>query len=212
MGHAEFVAALKRLLKVVESPEGVKAWKRLADWEDPGPVPSSTKPTPPQKGDPDYDQELAEAMTFVPGASQRREDWLEDRIVGAYRDDFAKLTGKVLIPALRRVEKIVAIANPGKAKHLASAHILKAQVGAAGCCVSCWRDDKKMVEVELKRVANGPDVPYYRDLCRFCGEWKADHDGQLPPVWLLRKRHINPRSISTADWARAESEMKGRTA
>lgn len=202
---------LERAAALLRSPKGAKAWARVADWQDPASPPSSTKPTPPQPGDDDYDEKQAqddEARRFVPGAAERREDWLENQLVGGYRDELDRLTSRILGPALTRLEKIVALAVPGQAKHLADADMLKAQVAASGCCASCFRDDKNLVEIELQRREGKPDVPFYKDRCRFCGGWKAKH-GQDPPVWVLKKRRIHgPRSITTADETRALAETK----
>lgn len=196
---------LERLAKTLRSPQGAKAWSRVADWSDPGPMPSHS--TPPQPGDDDFDPEMAEARTFVPGAAERREDWLEDRIVGGHQAELDKLTARVLVPALNRVARIVEIATPGKAKHLADQHLQKAQVAASGCCVSCWQDDKTLNELSGDDLR--PDGhPRFKDHCRFCGEWKSDH-GFYPPAWVLRKRRIHgKRTITTADVAKAIAEAK----
>lgn len=67
-----------------------------------------------------------------------------------------------------------------------------------GWCRSCWRDNRYHEPVGIRP---GGTAPYYRDLCEWCGRFRAA-EGYLPPVELLRKRHSpNPR-ISEADVAR----------
>lgn len=67
-------------------------------------------------------------------------------------------------------------------------HMQAAQIAAEGWCVSCWRNDRTCNPIALR--ASGQ--PYYRDRCRPCGEWHAEH-GQDPPLSILQKRHQGTR-------------------
>lgn len=74
--------------------------------------------------------------------------------------------------------------------------ILAAEVAAAGYCASCWRYESTMKERE-KDPHTGHHI--YRDWCRECGRFKAEH-GILPPLELLRIRH----GLGRRRWTQAE--------
>lgn len=87
--------------------------------------------------------------------------------------------------------------QPRQARTLKEINAAGADVAAEGWCRSCWRDEQTCAPVETK-----PDGSWwYRDLCRWCGAFNAEH-GQYPPLSLLQKRHRGYR-ISQADIDRA---------
>ena len=108
------------------------------------------------------------------------------------------------LAATAEIETIITVCNPPKAKTLKNRDLQLAQVAAEGLCVSCWKDDARHTDIELRPEKN-PYVkakPYYKDRCRFCGQWKAEH-GQDPPVSILRIHHTTGRNLTTADVAKA---------
>jgi hypothetical protein len=93
-----------------------------------------------------------------------------DRQAAAYRSELAAIT-KRLDADLHRLRTIVDIANPEAPKTI-----------DAGCR-SCARHEGMYEPVH---------VGYYRDACRFCGEWKAAHEGDWPPLAVVRWHHNHP--------------------
>lgn len=82
--------------------------------------------------------------------------------------------------------------------------VTAADVAAAGWCSSCWRNDQQMVPIEKDRHG----LRFYRDYCRWCGEFKARQKIE-PPVELLRLRHEG-RRITEADVAKALKAAKSK--
>lgn len=63
----------------------------------------------------------------------------------------------------------------------------------AGWCKSCYRDDQFLRLIDTRRATG---QRYYRDFCRFCGGFKADH-GIEPPLAVLRARHRDGQASLT---------------
>jgi hypothetical protein len=80
--------------------------------------------------------------------------------------------------------------------------VTAADVAAAGWCASCWRNDQQMVPIEKDRHG----LRFYRDYCRWCGEFKARQKIE-PPVSLLALRHEG-RRITEADVTKALKDAK----
>lgn len=76
--------------------------------------------------------------------------------------------------------------------------ITAADAAAAGWCMSCWRNEQQMVIIETKKSTG---LRYYRDYCRWCGAFKAEHKIE-PPLEILRLHH-DGRRISESDVADA---------
>lgn len=72
-------------------------------------------------------------------------------------------------------------------------------------CRCCWKDRKHCTPITLR-----PDgQPFYRGLCRWCGQTSKDL-GAEPPTWLVAKRHRGER-ITEGMMAKARSEVpKGK--
>ena len=70
-------------------------------------------------------------------------------------------------------------------------------------CRACWKDDKYCEPITIRRSTG---KPYYRGLCRWCGE-TAKVLGQDPPTWMVAKRHAG-RNISEEDMRRAKKRRK----
>lgn len=100
----------------------------------------------------------------------RLKEQLDDTQASAYFPELATLTAR-LYADLNRLRRIIAIANPAAPK---------AQPDAG--CRSCFRDAGIYEPVYAGR---------YRNACRFCGEWRAEH-GDWPPLHVIRWRHRHP--------------------
>lgn len=66
-------------------------------------------------------------------------------------------------------------------------------VAPDGWCTSCWRNDHQ--HEPITRRHDG--TPYYAGLCQWCGEFRANHAGQLPALAILRHRHQGGRITQT---------------
>lgn len=185
---------LQETANVVRS-QGALTWERVQDWTLPGRMPARG-----QRGggltDPDGEPD------------ERSDDRKEDLAAARYHDELATLTRRVEADTAR-IRRIIAICNPDRPKNLANRDLLLAQVAADGWCISCWRDDQNLTPVTMQPARGSRDkgTPYYRDLCRACGSWKAEH-GQLPPMEILVLRHSG-RRVTTADADRALAKMGG---
>lgn len=75
-------------------------------------------------------------------------------------------------------------------------------------CRSCWRDGK--YHEPVTRRANG--TPYYRGLCRWCGQLARDLGTTLPPLELVERRHRGERITEgmVAQHRRAKSRKRSR--
>lgn len=123
------------------------------------------------------------------------DDAIEERIGDAaaarYHDEVQTLVRRVTAD-LARLHRIAGIVIPAQPRRLQGRDMLAAQVAADGWCVSCWRDEQALVPIAVR--ASGPQKgrPYYTDLCRFCGGWKAEH-GQVPPIDVVQRHHDGRR-------------------
>lgn len=159
-------------LAVLKSEQGPLIWQRAKDW---------TR----------VDQ-IATDSTRGGGVGEAASDTqIEDRhldaIASRYHAELDKLTDRIAAD-LHRLRRISTITSPAPARTLASKELLAAQVAADGWCISCWRDDQHLHPISKR--PNGD--PYYTDLCRACGEWKATN-GELPPLDVLKTRHAGGR-------------------
>lgn len=100
----------------------------------------------------------------------RLREQLDDEQASMYFPELNQLSRR-LDADLRRLRRIIAIANPVSPK---------AQPDAG--CRSCFRDGGTYEPVHAGR---------YRNACRFCGEWRAEH-GDWPPLTVIRWRHRHP--------------------
>lgn len=76
-------------------------------------------------------------------------------------------------------------------------------------CRSCWRDRK--YHEPVGRKATG--VPYYRGLCRWCGQLARDLGVVLPPLELVERKHRGERiteGMVAEAKAAAKAKRKGR--
>jgi len=130
---------------------------------------------------------------------ERIDDRKDDAAAARYHAELSTLT-KRIDADLHRLRRIIGICCPSPTKGLASRDMLSAQVAADGWCVSCWKDDQNLTPITMT-TGGGKPRPRYKDRCRFCGEWKAEH-GQDPPVAILQLMHEG-RRITTAAIERA---------
>jgi hypothetical protein len=156
---------------------GRTTWQRADDWQPPGRMPARG-----ERGG-----GMADGAT-----DERHDDRKEDAAAGRYHSELSALTRR-LDADMARLERIMAICCPEDNRSLRNKDLMAAQVAADGWCTSCWRDDQYLVPIALQKSG----VPFYRDLCRACGEWKAEHR-QLPPLSILVLRHAG-RRVTTAD-------------
>ncbi len=77
-----------------------------------------------------------------------------------------------------------------------------ADVALEGWCRSCYRDGKRLQPIETDRRGNR----YYRDLCRWCGGFRARHKMD-PPLDLLEQHHRYGR-VTTSQVAAALAKAK----
>lgn len=161
---------------------GDLTWGRASDWTSAGNLPSNgTRGGGMAEGAEDDD---------------RHDDRQEDAAAARYHDELDTLTKRIDADCAR-LRRIIGICAPTPPKQLHNRDLLVAQVAADGWCISCWRDDQHLTPIALRPSGQ----PYYRDRCRACGEWKAEH-GQDPPKLILELRHAG-RRITTADVERA---------
>lgn len=161
---------LRALAGLLEASGGI-VWQRVHDWERVGRVPA-----PGIRGG-----------GTAGGASDRQlEDRLGDRKAGAYATELRLLTARLEADSAR-VARIIGIVTPPAPDRLGTSELQSAQVAAEGWCVSCWRAEQTLTPVASRR---------YRDLCRWCGDWRAEH-GEVPPVRVVRLR-AEGRSVTVA--------------
>lgn len=152
--------------------KGPLVWQRAEDW-------TRIEKT---SGDSSRGGGLAEAVN-----DDALRDRIDDRRAGAYQAELDTLT-KRIVADLTRLQVILTDCSRTRADTLGSRDLLAAQAGAAGWCVSCWRNDQTLTPIDTRPSGQA----YYRDLCRFCGQWKAEH-GQVPPMAILKMRHDGRR-------------------
>lgn len=164
----------RRLVK-----DGDLLWSRTSDW---------VKPVMPAKGE-------RGGGTAEP-SDRDLQDRLMDRAASRYHAEVKATIDRMRQDGARLV-RLMEIVNPAPAVTLKAGQMQLAQVASEGWCVSCWRNDRKCEPIAKRPTGE----PYYKDLCRGCGEWKAEH-GQVPPLAILVLRH-NGRRVSTKDVAKA---------
>lgn len=72
-------------------------------------------------------------------------------------------------------------------------------------CRVCWKDNKHCTPVTLKP---GTRTPFYRGLCRWCGQTRREIGGD-PPTWLVAMRHRGER-IHEGVLAKARAELRSQ--
>ena len=161
--------------------QGPLTWQRVHDWTTTGRMPAAGI-----RGGGLSDPDAGEL-------DDRQAERAEDRKAARYQTELTALTTR-LDADLARLRVIIGVACPDGPAAFATSDMLAAQVAADGWCVSCWRDDQALVPVTLRA---GSQVPVWKDLCRWCGDWRAVHRA-LPPLRLVRL-HRQGRRITTAD-------------
>lgn len=104
-------------------------------------------------------------------SDDRRQEELDDEQASAYFPETDTLTRRIEAD-MARLRRIIAIANPNPPKAAPDAG-----------CRSCYRNGGQYEPVWDGR---------YRDACRFCAEWRTAHDGEWPPISIVRWRHRHP--------------------
>lgn len=184
--------ALERGLKLVRSQRGERTWSRVDDWTDPGRVPSGG-----ERGG----GVVGEAM---PGDVV--EDVKASKAAARLQGEREKRAQRILAD-LAWFANLAETCNPERPKELANRHKQVAQVAADRFCVSCWRDDGWLQPIPVKPGSGTPGVPYYRDLCRPCGEWIDDEGNHVhPPIEVVRYWH--KRRVSAVEIERAIAGQK----
>lgn len=115
------------------------------------------------------------------------------------RREFTDAVGRLSDQAstVLRVAAVALPAHPAALRNVRTGDfdpVTVADAGAAGWCTSCWRNDQQMVLIDVNKKTG---LPYYRDLCKWCGAFKGTHKIE-PPLELLRLRHAG-RRITVAD-------------
>lgn len=170
---------------------GDLTWQRCDDWTD-ATMPRLVEPLS------DEQEERARAGRSEDDETRRRDEAAAAR----YKAELSALT-KRLEADIARLTRIIGICNPQKPKELRRGDRTAAQVLAEGSCPTCWRigvDEAITLrpEKDPEKVAR----PYYKDRCKWCGEWRAEH-GQDAPLSILRIHHTPGRHLTTADVAKA---------
>lgn len=104
-------------------------------------------------------------------SDDRLQEELDDQQASAYFPELDRLT-KRIDADLHRLRRIISIATPQAPKRAPDAG-----------CRSCFRNGGTYEPVWEGR---------YRGACRFCAEWRTAHDGEWPPLGVVRWRHRNP--------------------
>lgn len=166
---------------------GPQTWRRVLDWEQ--------RELP--RSEPDDEDEDAREARKQATSDERREDIASDAHASLYAEEMRRLTTRIqarqrllekgchaLADDLSRLDRIVSIANPDAPATVLSKDMLAAQVAADGWCISCWKDEQHLTKITTRPSGE----PWYKDLCRPCGQYKAEN-GELPPLDVLRQRH-----------------------
>lgn len=122
-------------------------------------------------------------------------DRLEDARAARWWAEHVDLLSNLVGP-LRRLHKLYDLATTEQVRRNVDGAfdpILAAEAAQAGYCASCWRLDQQLVEIQTDSQGRR----YYRDWCRACGSFKAEH-GILPPIELLRIKERR-RNWTTAE-------------
>lgn len=164
------IAAAQALVRNLES-HGTVAWQNVEDWRR-------------------EQRHLTTDSTRGGGsgehaANQARDRREEERVSQLYDRLTAAVTAAM--DAITLVDTLVTETIPLRTPKTKPA-LLAAQIAAEGWCRSCYRDDQ-----HLEPITTRPDgTPFFRDLCKWCGYWQAEH-GQLPSADVLRQRHQGRR-------------------
>lgn len=173
----ELIRMYEELTKLADLPNMDVLWQRTVDWQ--------------------RIEKISNETRGGGSGEAASEDVIADRIGDAtasrYHDEVAHLV-KALHDSAARLARIHQIVMPGQPRRLQGKDMLVTQVAADGWCVSCWRHDQTLVPIALR--TSGPDKgkAYYRDRCRFCGGWKAEH-GQDPNMDTLERHHDGRRIV-----------------
>lgn len=183
--HLDALAARLRRSDDDTPSEAERAIQRADDWRH-GPRPGDNHDTPPQPGDPDYTgpaDELDQVLTDT-----HDEDSRSAAIAARIHHDLTcALTN--LDTHTRDTARLLDLLA---AKHPQRGQLSPANAGD-GWCTSCYRNAGHLEPIALR-----PDgTPRYRQLCRWCGEWASAHDGDHPPVAILREKHAGRRITQT---------------
>lgn len=192
------LAAQLRLAGELLESNGEEAWNTMQGW-DAGPAASNTDTSRGNRVDED---QIPITITDPTGdavvALLERTGISDLTIFKGLLDDIEAESG-ALVDLLR-------LATP----HMPAAdkqHLVEQGLIDDGWCISCHRDNDYFEPIPKK-----PDgTPYYRGLCRWCGEFKAKNKKQLPPLILLRAHHMHYRvSPSMAERALSGKRRKRR--
>jgi hypothetical protein len=174
--HDKLEALLTRTARS-QHVHGEKTWQRTWDW--------TRVTTPPRPGI--HGGGISDGSRSDDAIDRAQEDAQAAR----YYAELKALTVR-LVADLHRLMVLHAICDPDGIRKPASRELQAAQVAADGWCISCWRDNQ-----HLEPTMKGQ----YRDRCRFCGDWRRQHQAD-PPLAILAARHTG-RRITQADVDRA---------
>lgn len=172
---------------------GDERWQRLCDWEARSLGISLIRP---EVGD-DDDKPTSDGPRRGSRLPEDRERELaEDRRAGRYAQEVRDLAAKTLRSltltppvvskaSVSRLRFLLAVAEQRRPRQLKSREITAAQVAADGWCRSCYR-----VGVFEPISLRPTGEPYYRDLCRWCGQ---NRNGlEQPSIDMVRTHHRLP--------------------
>lgn len=187
----ERLAELMLGLAAAITHHGAERWHRLLVWEKRDIGISLTRHEPVNDERP-----ASETRLMLPAETEA--DQAENRRTGFYAQDArtaaAHLHGILpLLPDMNhpvksdvlRLRFLIAVAQSRRPRQLKSQEIAAAQAATDGWCRSCFRVN--MFEpVGLRPTGE----PYYRDLCRWCGQNKGDQD--QPTIDMVKIHHRIP--------------------
>lgn len=183
------------LLGTLLERDGQTAWDRMSGWRE-GPRKA------PQRGE-------VGGGGGEAGAEDRKLEAIQRARAARHFDEWRADLDTIddLVQSLLRRIDVACPPHPDEVKNRRTGDldpVTAADVAAAGWCASCWRNDQQMVPIEKDRHS----MRFYRDYCRWCGGFKAQHKIE-PPVALLELRHAG-RRITEADVAKAMKDAKPR--
>lgn len=173
------------VLATLLEEKGQRAWDTLDGWQE-GPRKA------PQAG------ERGGGGTEAQAEARRDEHLQRARAARHFRQFTADLTevDRLADSLIRRID-VACPPHPMELRNRKTEDldpVTAADVAAAGWCASCWKNDQQMVPITVQPRTG---MRYYRDFCKWCGEFKGTHKIE-PPVELLRLRHAG-RRITEAD-------------
>jgi hypothetical protein len=204
-------AARIRLAGELIDRDGTTAWTTTDDWTY-GPRAANTQPSHQNRTDDDgypitlndptgdgavdptagadsYHPELVEALGWLDTAARQLVD------AARHRTTPEPETIERLLGWADYLIGLLAVATPHMP--IARKELVLASLVDEGWCTSCYRDRKYHQPIDTKKDG----TPYYRDLCKWCGEFKGNHK-ILPPIELLdlhhQSRRISPRILEEA--------------